>query len=515
MKKLENLEQFKSWAKDTGFIYPSSEIYGGFQAVYDYGHYGILLKNNIQRLWEKSMIQERDDVVLLDSGIFMHPKTWVASGHVGGFDDVLVEDKKTHKRYRADHLVEEMLSKLSDEEIEKGLPLVTDQVKEFIKVTNDSAGDSGSLSMWQGRLTNAIKNRDADKLDSDELNIIIKAYSIKSPDGNDLTEPRAFNLLVKSNMGTTDASFNDENVTYLRGETCQGIYLEYKNYVDTLRVKVPFGIAQVGKAFRNEIVARQFVFRTREFEQMEMQYFHHPEDKEAKFEMWKEERMKWHVEEMGINPENLRFKKHEKLIFYATAAFDIEYNFKTLGGFKELEGIHDRGDYDLTQHAKFSGQKLDYFDQENNRRYVPHIMETSVGLNRTLMMVLEEAWTEETLSEAEGDKPVDTRVVLKIKKSLAPIKVAILPLSRRSELQDKAKEIQKVLKKEYMTEYDETASIGKRYRRQDEIGTPYCVTVDFETANDNSVTVRDRDSMKQDRVRVGELANYLKDKFEK
>jgi glycyl-tRNA synthetase len=225
--------------------------------------------------------------------------------------------------------------------------------------------------------------------------------------------------------------------------------------------------------------------------------------------------MKWHVEEMGINPENLRFKKHEKLIFYATAAFDIEYNFKTLGGFKELEGIHDRGDYDLTQHAKFSGQKLDYFDQENNRRYVPHIMETSVGLNRTLMMVLEEAWTEETLSEAEGDKPVDTRVVLKIKKSLAPIKVAILPLSRRSELQDKAKEIQKVLKKEYMTEYDETASIGKRYRRQDEIGTPYCVTVDFETANDNSVTVRDRDSMKQDRVRVGELANYLKDKFEK
>ena len=500
MKKLENLEQFKSWAKDTGFIYPSSEIYGGFQAVYDYGHYGILLKNNIQRLWEKSMIQDRDDVVLLDSGIFMHPKTWVASGHVGGFDDVLVEDKKTHKRYRADHLVEEWFT-------------------EKLRITNyelrieENSNDSENIKSVKKQISEK-KSVDMDKKSADEISEVIKYFNIKSPDGNELTEARSFNLMVKSNMGTTDSTFNDENVSYLRGETCQGIYLEYKNYVDTLRVKVPFGIAQVGKAFRIEIVARQFVFRTREFEQIEMLYFHHPEDKEAKFEMWKEERMKWHVEEMGINPENLRFKKHEKLIFYATAAFDIEYNFKTLGGFKELEGIHDRGDYDLTQHAKFSGQKLDYFDQENNRRYVPHIMETSVGLNRTLMMVLEEAWTEETLSEAQDGKLADTRIVLKIKKSLAPIKVAILPLSRKPELQDKAKEIQKVLKKEYMTEYDETASIGKRYRRQDEIGTPYCVTVDFETANDDSVTVRDRDSMKQDRVKIGELENYLKNKFE-
>ncbi|MEO6729081.1 MAG: glycine--tRNA ligase [Candidatus Dojkabacteria bacterium] len=463
--KLKTLDEFKSWAKENGFIYPSSEIYGGFAAVYDYGHYGILLKNNIQRLWEKSMVQERNDMLMLDSGIFMHPKTWVASGHVGGFDDVLVEDKKTHARYRADHLVEEFFEKKGE------------------KV-------------------------DMDKKTAAELATIILENNIKSPLGNDLTEPRAFNLLVKSNMGTTDASFSEENVTYLRGETCQGIYLEYKNYRDTLRPKLPFGIAQVGKAFRNEIIARQFVFRTREFEQMEMQYFHKPADKQQLFDMWKESRMKWHVEVLGINPERLRFKKHEKLVFYATQAFDIEYNYETLGGFKELEGIHDRGDYDLTQHSKFSGEKLDYFDQENNERFVPHIMETSVGLNRTLMMVLEDAYTKEELTNAKGEK--DTRVVLKLKKSLAPIKVAILPLSKKPELQAKAIEVQNLVKGDYMTQYDETASIGKRYRRQDEIGTPYCVTVDFETLEDQAVTVRDRDSMKQERVKIADLAEYLK-----
>ncbi len=469
MKKLENLDQFKAWAKENGFIYPSSEIYGGFAAVYDYGHYGILLKNNIQNEWIKSMIQDRTDVLLLDSGIFMHPKTWVASGHVGGFDDVLVEDKKTHARYRADHLIEEFF---------------------------ESKGEKV----------------DMDKKTAKELAEIIKENNIKSPQGNDLTEPRPFNLLVKSNMGTTDASFTEDNVTYLRGETCQGIYLQYKNYRDTMRAKLPFGIAQVGKAFRNEIVARQFVFRTREFEQMEMQYFHKPEDKVEKFEMWKNERMNWHVNALGINPENLRFKKHEKLIFYATQAFDIEYNFKTLGGFKELEGIHDRGDYDLTQHSKFSGEKLDYFDQESNTRFTPHIMETSVGLNRLLMMVLEEAYCEEELTNAKGEK--DSRVVLKIKKNLAPIKVAVLPLSKKPELQEKSFEVQNLLKNKYMTQYDETASIGKRYRRQDEIGTPYCITVDFDTLNDNAVTVRDRDTMAQERIKISELEDYLHEKFQ-
>ncbi len=468
MEKLETLEQFKAWAKENAFVYPSSEIYGGFASVYDYGHYGILLKNNIQNEWLKSMIQERNDVVLLDSGIFMHPKTWIASGHVGGFDDVLVEDKKTHVRYRADHLIEEWFEKKGE------------------KV-------------------------DMDKKTSAELAEIIKKENIKSPQGNDLTEPRSFNLLVKSNMGTTDASFTAENVTYLRGETCQGIYLEYKNYVDTMRLKLPFGIAQVGKAFRNEIVARQFIFRTREFEQMEMQYFHNPKDKVEKFEQWKTERMKWHIEKMGINPENLRFKKHEKLVFYATAAFDIEYNFKTLGGFKELEGIHDRGDYDLTQHSKFSGEKLDYFDQESGERLVPHIMETSAGLNRIFMMVIEEAWTREELTNAKGEK--DSRIVLKLKKNLAPIKVAILPLSKKPDLQSKAQEVQKLIRNDYMTQYDDTASIGKRYRRQDEVGTPYCVTIDFDSLNDNAVTVRERDSMKQERIKIADLKQYLDEQF--
>lgn len=468
MKKLENLEQFKAWAKENAFIYPSSEIYGGFAAVYDYGHYGTLLKNNIQNAWIKSMVQDRNDVYILDSGIFMHPKTWVASGHVGGFSDVLVEDKKTHKRYRADHLIEE----------------------------------------W---FENKGEKVDMDKKTAEELADIIKTNNIKSPEGNDLTEPRSFNLLVKSNMGTTDATFSDENVTYLRGETCQGIYLEYKNFVDTLRLKLPFGIAQVGKAFRNEIVARQFVFRTREFEQMEMQYFHKPEDKKELFEMWKQARMGWLVNELGISKENLRFKEHEKLIFYATAAFDIEYNFRTLGGFKEIEGIHDRGDYDLTQHAKFSGQTLDYFDQDTGTRLVPHIMETSVGLNRLVMMVLEEAYTEEDVVNAKGEK--DIRIVLKIKKDLAPIKVAILPLSKKPELSVKSLEVQNILRKNFVTAYDETASIGKRYRRQDEVGTPYCVTVDFDTLNDNAVTVRDRDTMQQERINISELEAYLTEKF--
>lgn len=470
MKKFENLDQLKAWAKENGFIYPSSEIYGGFAAVYDYGHYGILLKNNIQRAWGKSMVQERNDVYQLDSGIFMHPKTWVASGHVASFNDVLVEDKKTHKRYRADHLVEEFFE-------------------------------------------NKGEKVDMDKKTPDEIKAIIAENNIKSPEGNDLTEPRNFNLMVKTNMGTTDNTMTDDNVVYARAETCQGIYLEYKNFVDTMRVKLPFGIAQVGKAFRNEIVARQFIFRTREFEQMEMQYFLNPKDMDAKFDEWKEARMKWHVEVLGINADNLRFKKHEKLAHYASAAYDIEYNFNTLGGFKELEGIHARGDWDLSQHQKHSGTKLEYFDEETRERYIPNIMETSVGLNRLVMMVLEESYTEEEVTNAKGEK--DTRVVLKIKKDLAPIKVAILPLSKKPELQAKSLEVQSLIKNDFMTQYDETASIGKRYRRQDEIGTPYCVTIDFDSLNDNAVTIRDRDSMQQERIKIEELNSYLKEKFSK
>lgn len=464
-RKLKDLNEFQSWAKEAAFVYPSSEIYGGFAAVYDYGPYGSILLKNIRDAWWKSMVQERDDVVGLDSGIFMHPTTWVASGHVGGFADVLVEDKKTHIRYRADHLIEEFFAK-------KG------------------------------------ETVDMDKKTPEELQKVIEDNNIKSPDGNDLAEPRSFNLLVKSNLGSTDSSFNEDNVTYLRGETCQGIYLNFKNVLSTTRRKLPLGIAQIGKAFRNEIVARQFIFRTREFEQMEMQYFHHPDDTEHKYEQWKEERMQWHQKAMGIPADSLRFKQHAKLIFYATAAFDIQYKFNSMNGkFDELEGIHARSDYDLSQHSKLSGEKMEYFDQKRNEKYIPHIMETSVGLTRIFMMLLDNAWTEEEITNSKGEK--DTRIVLRIKKSLAPIKAAILPLMRKEQFQAKAREIKSDLQDDFMVEYDETASIGKRYRRQDEIGTPFCITVDHQTFEDDTVTVRDRDSMEQIRVKCSELNGHL------
>ena len=461
MAKL-TLDQMASFTKSRGFVYPSSEIYGGFAAVYDYGHYGILLKKNIESMWFKSMVQDRDNVYALDSGIFMHPLTWKASGHLDSFNDVLIEDKVTHKRFRADHLVEEYFEKKGE------------------KV-------------------------DMDKKTPEELAKIITDNKILSPDGNELTTPRNFNQMIKTNLGVTDGTITDENAVYPRAETCQGIYLDYKAVMDSLRPKLPFGIAQIGKAFRNEIVARQFIFRTREFEQMEMQYFLHPSEMDVKYEEWKQYRFKWFVE-MGIPEEKIRFKEHTKLAHYASKAFDIEYSFDILGGFKEVEGIHARGDWDLSQHQKFSGVDLTYFDQERNERYLPNIMETSVGLNRLFLMFLDNAYTEE---EVNGEK----RIVLKLDKRLAPVKISILPLSKKEPLSTIAHEIKNTLRKTYFVEYDETQSIGKRYRRADEIGTPYCITVDFETVNDKKVTVRERDSMKQDRVEIDKLEEYFKAKF--
>ena len=456
------MEKMASLCKRRGFVYPSSEIYGGMQAIYDYGHYGTLLKNNIRDAWWKAMVQERDDVVGLDSAIFMHPTTWVASGHVGGFNDPQVDCKKCKSRFRADHILEEFgisADKAPIEEINQHL----DKLREEGKLKCANCGST------------------------------------------DLTEAKIFSLMVKSNIGSPTDELKEENVVYLRPETCGGIYLEYKNTVDSLHKKLPFGIAQVGKAFRNEIVARQFIFRTREFEQMEMQYFLAPETMKEKYEHWKAVRWQWYLD-YGIKENEIRWYQHEKLAHYASEAFDIEYNFKTLGGFKELEGIHARGDWDLSQHSKFSGQTLDYFDEKTNKRFIPHIMETSVGLGRLVFMFLDQAYTEE---EVRGE----TRVVLKLDKRLAPIKIAILPLSKKEELASLAREIWNQLKGKYMTEYDETQSIGKRYRRQDEIGTPYCVTVDFETLNDQSVTVRDRDTMEQERIKIDQLEKYLTDKL--
>ncbi|PJA88010.1 MAG: glycine--tRNA ligase [Candidatus Moranbacteria bacterium CG_4_9_14_3_um_filter_40_7] len=452
------MEKMISLCKRRGFVYPSSEIYGGMQAIYDYGHYGTLLKNNIRDAWWKAMVQMREDVVGLDSAIFMHPTTWIASGHVAGFNDPQVDCRKCKSRFRADHILEEFgisADKAPLEELNKHLEKLREEKK--LKCAN-----CGST---------------------------------------DLTPAKIFSLMVKSNIGSPTDELKEENMVYLRPETCGGIYLEYKNTVDSLHKKLPFGIAQVGKAFRNEIVARQFIFRTREFEQMEMQYFLHPSAMKEKYEMWKNIRWQWYLE-YGIKRSEIHWYQHEKLAHYASEAFDIEYNFKTLGGFKEIEGIHARGNWDLSQHSKYSGVELDYFDEKTGEKFIPHIMETSVGLSRLVFMFLDQAYTEEKVG-------AEIRVVLKLDKRLAPMKAAVLPLSKKEELTAPAREIWNDLKRNFMVEYDETQSIGKRYRRQDEIGTPYCVTVDFETLKDKAVTVRNRDTMKQERIKIKELGKYL------
>lgn len=455
------MDKLVSLAKRRGFVFPSSEIYGGFAAIYDYGHYGILLKNNIQQAWWKEMVQLRDDVLGLDSAIFMHPKAWVASGHVGGFDDPQVDCRKCKTRMRADHLLEAF----------------------------DINADKAPIEYI---------NQELDKLKAEGK---LKCVNCGS---TDLTPAKQFSLMVKSNIGSPTDALTEENVVYLRPETCGGIYLEYKNMVDSLHPKLPFGIAQVGKAFRNEIIARQFIFRTREFEQMEMQYFLHPRDMEASYAMWQQTRWDWYLK-YGIPADKLRWYKHEKLAHYASKAYDIEFNFRSLGGFKEVEGVHARGDWDLSQHAKYSGVTLDYFDQERNERFIPHIMETSTGLNRQLLMFMDNAYTEE---EVDGE----VRTVLKFDKRLAPIKIAVFPLLKnRPELVEKARGLYESLREEWMTEFDDSGNIGKRYRRQDEIGTPYCITVDFDTLENDTVTVRDRDTMEQKRIAIDALKAFFKE----
>lgn len=454
---LENkMEKIVSLCKRRGFVFPSSEIYNGFPAIYDYGSYGVELVNNIKMAWWKSMTQYRQDVVGLDSAIFMNPKIWEASGHVKGFSDPLTECRKCHSRLRLDSLLEEVGvfadEKMSEEEINE----IFNQNKEKIKCPNCGA--------------------------------------------QDFTPGKSFNLLVKSNLGNFTGDWSKEPA-YLRGETCQGIYVNYKNVLDSARVKVPFGIAQIGKAFRNEITARQFIFRTREFEQMEMQYFIKPDTQEKYYNEWKETRWKFYLD-LGIKEENLKWHKHENLVFYAKEAYDIEYNFPF--GFKELEGIHARGDYDLSQHSKFSGKDLTYLDPSDNSRFLPHIVETSAGVGRTFLAVLSDAYCE----EGEGE---NYRVVLKISAKLAPVKIAVFPLLKnKPELVAKAKEVFDVLKFDWKCEFDDNGNIGKRYRRQDEIGTPYCLTVDFESLENNDVTLRHRDSMKQERIKIDDLAEYFK-----
>ena len=478
MSNLDSLDKIVSLAKARGFIFQSSEIYGGLSAVYDYGPLGVELKNNIRNTWWKEMTQRHDNIVGVDAAIFMHPKVWEASGHVGGFNDPMIDDKQSKKRYRADMLIEQYIAKLEKDGKE-------DKAKE-IQDLLDTTGTRKSLT--------------------EDLYDIIMENEIRSPDSGafDWTEVRQFNLMFKTQFGSTST---EEDGVYLRPETAQGIFVNYKNVLDTARVQVPFGIAQTGKAFRNEVVARQFIFRMREFEQMEMQYFVEPGTDEAAYEEWLEKRLAWH-KSIGIREENLRIHPHpeDKLAHYARAAADIQYKYPI--GWQELEGIHNRSDFDLTQHQEFSGKKLDYYDQKNQKRFTPYVIETSVGLDRLTLMVLCDAYREE---EVDGD----SRTVLKLDPRLAPVQVGVFPLIKKPELQEIAHKIDADLREDYSVQYDESGSIGKRYRRLDEAGTSFCITVDFDGLEDNTVTIRYRDDMSQERISVDKVADVIRDGIKK
>jgi glycyl-tRNA synthetase len=463
------LKKVISHAKEYGFVFPSSEIYDGLQAVYDYGQNGVELKNNIKNLWWKTMTQLNENIVGVDAAIFMHPTTWKASGHVDGFSDPMIDNKDSKKRYRADVLVEERAAEY-EEKGEKA------KAEDLLK------------TMGQLLTANDLKG---------VYDLIIKEKIVCPISGNsNWTEVRQFNLMFSTQMGSVA---EDSDTIYLRPETAQGIFVNFLNVQKTGRMKIPFGIAQIGKAFRNEIVARQFIFRMREFEQMEMQFFIRPGEEKKWYQQWKENRMKWHIA-LGLPAEKLKFHDHEKLAFYADAAVDIEYQFPF--GFKEIEGIHSRTDYDLTQHEKFSKKKLQFFDNELNKNYVPYVIETSVGADRAFLAVLCNAYTEETVGEGEDKKE---RIYLKLHPALAPVKAAILPLTKKDGLPEKARAIFDEMRMDFNTIYEDRDSIGKRYTRQDLIGTPFCIAVDHQTLEDDTVTIRHRDTTLQERIPISEL----------
>ncbi len=492
-----------SHAKEYGFVFPSSEIYDGLSAVYDYGQYGVELKNNIKAYWWKAMVQQNENIVGLDSAIFMHPTIWKASGHVDAFNDPMIDNKDSKKRYRADVLVEDYIAKIEAK--------ITKEVSKAAKRFGDSFDEAQFIStnprvMGYKEKIEDIKKRLYTVMDGDDLSDIktlIEDLEIACPvsGSRNWTDVRQFNLMFATRMGSLSEGANE---IYLRPETAQGIFVNFLNVMKSGRMKVPFGIAQIGKAFRNEIVARQFIFRMREFEQMEMQFFVKPGEELKWFEYWKEQRMKWHLS-MGIPAEKFRFHDHDKLAHYANAATDIEFDFPI--GFKELEGIHSRTDFDLKAHMEYSGKKLQYFDPESNQNYVPYVVETSIGLDRTFLAVLSNSYTEEKLEDGSE------RLVMKLPPVLAPIKAAILPLVKKDGMPDKAREIMDTLKMDFMCQYDEKDAIGRRYRRQDAIGTPYCITVDHQTLEDNTVTIRERDSMKQDRIAIDEIGSIISDRI--
>lgn len=481
--------------KEYGFIFPSSEIYDGLGAVYDYGQMGSELKNNIKQYWWQAMTRLNENIVGIDSCIFMHPRIWEASGHVGAFNDPLIDNKDSKKRYRADVLIEDYLAKIEEKinkEVEKGRKKFGESFdEEQFRSTNPNVlREKNKYNTVHERFVKAQTDNDL----VEYRQIIVDCNIVCPISGTcNWTDVRQFNLMFKTSMGSTADS---SNIIYLRPETAQGIFVNYLNVQKTGRMKIPFGIAQIGKAFRNEIVARQFIFRMREFEQMEMQFFIKPGTELDWFKKWKEQRMKWHVN-LGMGADKYRFHDHEKLAHYANAATDIEFNFPF--GFKELEGIHSRTDFDLGNHQAYSGKKLEYFDPEENRAYTPYVVETSIGVDRMVLAVLSHAYKEETLENGEN------RVVLSIPAPLAPVKAAVLPLVKKDGLPEFAQKVMDELKYDFNCQYEEKDSIGKRYRRQDAIGTPFCITIDHESVKDNCVTVRDRDTMKQERVPVSEL----------
>lgn len=456
-KKYVTMEKLVALCKGRGFVFAGSDIYGGLANSWDYGPLGVELKENIKREWWKFFIQEAENSVGLDAGILMHPRVWEASGHVGGFSDPLMDCKGCKTRHRADNLVE--------------------------------VSSKGKV--------------DADGWTHERLQQYIDDNKVNCPNcgKRDWTSIRNFNLMFKTHRGVTDDA---TSVIYLRPETAQGQYVNFLNVQRSMRLKVPFGIGQVGKAFRNEITPGNFIFRTIEFEQLEHQYFCKAADSDKYYLEYKQRIWNFYVDRLGIDKANLRYHDHEKLVFYAKAAVDMQYNF--CFGWKEINGTHHRSEYDLTQHAKFSGKDQSYTDPVTNEKFTPTVIESSIGLTRAMLVVLHDAYVEEKLDDGE------MRVVLRLKPSLAPYKVAVLPLQKK-DLTDKSREVYVNLSKHFMATYDDTASIGKRYRRQDEIGTPFCVTVDYDTLNDNNVTVRDRDSMKQERVPLKTLVSYLQAKL--
>ena len=498
-KSADHFKEVISHAKEYGFVVPSSEIYDGLSAVYDYGQNGAELKNNIKSYWWKAMVQMHENIVGIDAAIFMHPTTWKASGHVDAFNDPLIDNKDSKKRYRADVLIEDHVAKLEakiEKEVQKGRKRFGDAFdEEQFRATNPRVKDyqDRSVAIIQ-RMSRSLENEDLADVKKliEELEIVCPVSGSRN-----WTDVKQFNLMFGTKLGATAEGATD---LYLRPETAQGIFVNFLNVQKSGRLKVPFGIAQIGKAFRNEIVARQFIFRMREFEQMEMQFFIRPGSQKEWYEHWKEKRLKWHLS-LGLGEDNYRFHDHEKLAHYADAAADIEFRFPF--GFKELEGIHSRTDFDLANHEKYSGKKLQYFDPELNESYVPFVVETSIGLDRMFLAVFSHSLEQETLENNT------TRTVLRLPAVLAPIKAAVLPLVKKDGLPEVAHDLVHELKTQFNVLYDEKDAVGRRYRRQDAIGTPLCVTVDHQTLEDKTVTIRYRDSMEQMRIPLKEVAAVI------